>query len=123
MHSSPQKEKLFQHFTHEIYIVQDQLYPCQHDIIDEGEISMSAHNQQLSLNAKHMACDAPFAIDKTLCDPNPSSSIKKLTSTGHGCIAGSPGTPNCESLAFPHMYNFPLSVQNQKMLVIKFALH
>lgn len=57
-------------------------------------LHVSLYNQQLSLKAKHMACDAPFAIDKTLCGPNPSSSIKKLTSTGHGCIAGSPGTPN-----------------------------
>lgn len=76
-------------------------------------------NQQLSLSlkAKHIACDAPFAIDKTLCGPNPSSSIKKLTSTGHDCIAGSPGTPNCDSAAFPHVYNFPLSDQNQEVQV------
>lgn len=58
-----------------------------------------------------MACDAPTATDSTLGGPKPSSSVKNLTSTGDGCTSGRPGTPNWESLAFPHMYNFPLSVQ------------
>lgn len=75
---------------------------------------VSWRNQLLSLKAKHMACDAPIATDKTLWGPNPSSSIKKWTSTGHGWTGGSPGTPNWESLAFPHTYNFPLSVKNKK---------
>ena len=59
-----------------------------------GNIRVNRNNQELPLQDKHMACDAPFAIDKTLWGPIPSSPIKKLTSTGHGCTVGSPGTPN-----------------------------
>lgn len=48
----------------------------------------------------------------TLCGSSSSSSVKKLTSTGEVWISGSPGTPNWESLAFPHIQSLPSSVEN-----------
>lgn len=58
---------------------------------------------------KHIAWDAPIATDIAWCGPNASSSIRNFTSTGTGCTSGRPGMPNWQSLAFPHMYSFPLS--------------